>query len=123
MPSRLTVQCGPNPTPHFGLIVSGGDEDRSESRIVDLIVVRPAARTRMIPVAAERDGHRGTDRGRIRSFAEDDNCLVDISLRLHSSSGHSIIRLSEGARAPLPRRIESALVVLKISAELHGSAI
>jgi hypothetical protein len=77
-PSRLAVQCGPDPTPHLGLIVSGRNEDRSESSAVDLIIVRPATRTLMIPVAAERDCHRGTDRGRVGPFDEDDRCLVNV---------------------------------------------
>lgn len=86
------MQRGPNPPPHFGLIVSGGNEDRPESSVLDLIVVWPATRTVVLPVPAERDGHRGADRGRIGPFADDHRCLMDVGLRHHVGS---VVRPSE----------------------------
>ena len=69
-PTRLAVQCSPNPATHLCLVFRGRNENRPELRAFDLIVMRPAAWARMLPMAAERDRNHRADCSRVGALGQ-----------------------------------------------------
>jgi hypothetical protein len=85
-PVRLAVQCSSNPATYLGLVFRGRNENRPELSAVDLIVMWPAARALMFPMAAECDRHPGADCRRIGALGQHDLRLMDICLRVHGGN-------------------------------------
>ena len=88
-PSPLAVQRRSNPATDFNFVVSARDEQRSESSPLNLIVMGPAARAIVIPMAAERDRYGCADRGWIDSFEQNKLSLMDERLRDHGQRLYS----------------------------------
>src|SRR5439155_7518496 len=87
-PARLAMQCSSNPATDLRLVFRGRNENRPELSAVDLIVMWPAARAIMFPMAAECDRHHSADCRRVGAFGQHELRLMDICLRVHRGSVH-----------------------------------
>jgi hypothetical protein len=94
-PARLAVQCSSNPATYLRLVFRGRNENRPEVSAVDLIVMWPAARAIMFPMAAERDRDRRADCCRVGALGKHDLRMMGICPGVHPGSVHRDSRAKE----------------------------